>query len=68
MSSKTQPTAPEKLRAWMTLNDESVPAFAKALNVTPNTVYRWLKGEVPRPATVRAIHERTGIAPGVWYR
>jgi transcriptional regulator with XRE-family HTH domain len=52
----------------MTLNDESVAALSSRLDVTRNTVYRWLKGDVPHASKVIEIRDLTGIEPGEWYR
>jgi len=68
MKSNNRAPAGAKLRAWLTLNDETVTDFATRLDVTRNTVYRWFKGEVPRSEYVREIRDITGIKPGEWYR
>jgi transcriptional regulator with XRE-family HTH domain len=52
----------------MTLNDVSVTDLASQLDVTRNTLYRWLKGDVPRAEMVVALRDLTGIKPGEWYR
>jgi transcriptional regulator with XRE-family HTH domain len=68
MTSSKRAPAGAKLRAWMTLNDESVAALSSRLDVTRNTVYRWLKGDVPHASKVVEIRDLTGIEPGEWYR
>ncbi|MCH9838047.1 helix-turn-helix domain-containing protein [bacterium] len=68
MKSNNSATAGAKLRAWMTLNDVSVTDLASQLDVTRNTLYRWLKGDVPRAEMVVALRDLTGIKPGEWYR
>ncbi len=55
-----------KLRAWLTLNDVSVPTLAGRLKVSRQTVYRWMDGDRPSYRRMVQIERATGIGLDQW--
>lgn len=50
-----------KLHNYLSDNALSVEAFAGIIGTTPQSVYRWMRGErFPRPRMMKAIMQATG--------
>jgi DNA-binding transcriptional regulator YiaG len=58
------------LRDWCREQRLSIPAFARLIKKSPNTVRGWVYyGRVPRPPMMRKIKRVTNgaVAPADWY-
>jgi transcriptional regulator with XRE-family HTH domain len=55
-----------KLRAWMTLHDVTPTNFASRLDVSRQSVHRWLQGTRPDYRHLRDIKAATGIGLDEW--
>lgn len=52
----------ESLRQWLDRSGTSQKSFAETLGVTQAAVSQWIGGkQSPRPATLKAISQHTGL-------
>lgn len=51
------------IETWAEERDLSLTAALRELKVSTNVFYRWQRGSLPQPATLKRIAEKLGLAP-----